>query len=69
LDGSGILVPPPTVETGERPLSTGYVHQHVARDSIQNDGYRHGSHLEASAEIVDRSRSVSTQGSMNNRRR
>lgn len=69
LDGSGILVRPPTVETGERPLSTGYVHQHVARDSIQNDGYRHGSHLEASAEIVDRSRSVSTQGSMNNRRR
>jgi hypothetical protein len=56
------LVPPQMIQAGtERPLSTGYVHQHVARDSIQNDEAR--THLEASAEFVDRSRSVSTQRS------
>ncbi|KAL5395182.1 hypothetical protein PMIN02_004280 [Paraphaeosphaeria minitans] len=63
------LAPLPIIQTGERPLSTGYVHQHVARDSIQNDNHVPGSHLETSAEIIDRSRSVSTQGSLNNRRR
>lgn len=69
LDAADALAPPPNIQTGERPLSTGYVHQHVARDSIQNDNHAPGSHLETSAEIVDRSRSVSTQGSFGNRRR
>lgn len=61
------LVPPSIIQTGERPLSTGYVHQHVARDSIQNDNQVAGSHLETSAEIIDRSRSVSTTGSVKTR--
>ncbi|KAL5391690.1 hypothetical protein DPSP01_000984 [Paraphaeosphaeria sporulosa] len=69
LGTGNTLAPPPIIQTGERPLSTGYVHQHVARDSIQNDNHVPGSHLETSAEIIDRSRSVSTQGSLNNRRR
>lgn len=69
LGNADALAPPPIIQTGERPLSTGYVHQHVARDSIQNDNHVPGSHLETSAEIIDRSRSVSTQGSLNNRRR
>lgn len=56
------LVPPQIIQAGnERPLSTGYVHHHMARDSIQNDEAR--THLEASAEFVDRSRSVSTNHS------
>lgn len=63
LDVSNELAPPPSIQGGERPLSTGYVHQHVARDSIQNDRDA-GSHLEASAEFIDRSRSISTQGSL-----
>lgn len=57
------LAPPPAIQADERPLSTGYVHQHVARDSIQNDGYDARNHLEASAEFIDRSRSMSTQHS------
>ncbi|KAJ4352136.1 uncharacterized protein N0V89_007483 [Didymosphaeria variabile] len=69
LDAADSLAPPPNIQTGERPLSTGYVHQHVARDSIQNDNHVPGSHLETSAEIIDRSRSVSTQGSLGNQRR
>ncbi|KAF2274388.1 uncharacterized protein EI97DRAFT_381575 [Westerdykella ornata] len=56
------LEPPPGVPgSGERPLSTGYVQQHVASDSIQNDQAR--THLETSAEFVDRSRSISTHRS------
>jgi hypothetical protein len=69
LDNTHVLAPPPIIQSGERPLSTGYVHQHVARDSIQNDNHVPGRHLETSAEIIDRSRSVSTQGSLNTRRR
>ncbi|KAF2875930.1 hypothetical protein BDV95DRAFT_463221, partial [Massariosphaeria phaeospora] len=55
------LAPAQAISTGERPVNTGYVHQHVARDSIQNDGQDARMHLEASAEFVDRSRSTSTQ--------
>ncbi|PSN64958.1 hypothetical protein BS50DRAFT_555225 [Corynespora cassiicola Philippines] len=65
LDAADTLQPPRTIQTGERPLSTGYVHKHVARDSIQTERTDAGAHLEASAEIVDRSRSISTQGSGN----
>lgn len=70
-DGAGdySLVSPPSMQTGERPLSTGYVHQHIAHDNIHNNSYAPGSHLETSAEIIDRSRSVSTQGSLGARRR
>ncbi|KAH7120843.1 integral membrane protein [Dendryphion nanum] len=58
------LVPPQMIQAGtERPLSTGYVHHHMAGDRIHNEGYDAGSHLEASAEFVDRSRSLSTQHS------
>ncbi|KAF1830281.1 hypothetical protein BDW02DRAFT_583004 [Decorospora gaudefroyi] len=53
--------PRPIGGTAERPLSTGYVQHHMTKDSLQSDGYDAGSHLEASAEIVDRSRSGSTQ--------
>jgi hypothetical protein len=61
---------PPRVIQGdpERPLSTGYVHQRMAGDSIHTDNYDAGSHLEASAEFVDRSRSVSTQHTRNSNR-
>ncbi|KAF2186435.1 integral membrane protein [Zopfia rhizophila CBS 207.26] len=64
------LVPPQIIQTGtERPPSTGFVHQHMARDSIRNDGYDTGTHLETSAEFVDgRSRSVSTQHSAGSHR-
>ncbi|KAF2265517.1 hypothetical protein CC78DRAFT_559831 [Lojkania enalia] len=56
------LIPPHMARGGsERPLSTGYVPQHTAGDSIRNDGY--DTHLEASAEFVDTSRSLSTQHS------
>jgi hypothetical protein len=56
--------PPPTIgRQADRPLSTGYVQHHVTKDSLQSDGYDAGSHLEASAEFVDRSRSGSTQHS------
>jgi hypothetical protein len=56
------LAPPQMVQaSNDRPLSTGYVQQHVARDSIQNDEAR--THLETSAEFFDRSRSISTQHS------
>ncbi|KAK8215685.1 hypothetical protein IWZ01DRAFT_494882 [Phyllosticta capitalensis] len=37
---------------GERPLSTGYVHQHKASDSIQPGMYNAGTHLESQAEFV-----------------
>jgi hypothetical protein len=61
-------VPPPAIGApGERPLSTGYVQHHMTKDSLQSDGYDAGSHLEASAEIVDRSRSGSTQRSARSR--
>lgn len=36
----------------ERPLSTGYVHQHKASDSIQPGMYNAGTHLESAAEFV-----------------
>ncbi|KAF2027728.1 integral membrane protein [Setomelanomma holmii] len=55
--------PPPIGQPGDRPLSTGYVQHHMTKDSLQSDGYDAGSHLEASAEFVDRSRSGSTQRS------
>ncbi|KAH7092476.1 hypothetical protein FB567DRAFT_517275 [Paraphoma chrysanthemicola] len=55
--------PPPIGAPGDRPLSTGYVQHHMTKDSLQSDGYDAGSHLEASAEFVDRSRSGSTQRS------
>ncbi|KAH4005478.1 hypothetical protein HBI13_007130 [Parastagonospora nodorum] len=59
--------PPPIGAQGNRPLSTGYVQHHVTKDSLQSDGYDAGSHLEASAEFVDRSRSGSTQRSARSR--
>lgn len=69
LDGNGQLMPPPNMQSGERPLSTGYVHQHhLARDNFQNPGYDAGNHLEASAEIVERTRTMSTQRSGNSYR-
>jgi hypothetical protein len=62
------LVPPQRIPgTDGRPVSTGFVDVHVARDSIQNDEARN--HLEASAEFVDRSRSVSSLGSSRTRTR
>jgi hypothetical protein len=68
LEGGDQLMPPPNLDTGERPLSTGYVHQHhVVRDNFQNTGYDPGN-LEASAEIVDRTRTMSTQRSGNSYR-
>ncbi|KAF2707988.1 hypothetical protein K504DRAFT_482539 [Pleomassaria siparia CBS 279.74] len=64
------LVRPRTMQGGnERPLSTGYVHQHTAGDSIHADIFDAGSHLEASAEFVDRSRSISTTGARSHRSR
>jgi len=63
-DGVSELNAPPAIGgTSERPLSTGVVQHHVTKDSVQRDVYDAGSHLEASAEIVDRSRSGSTQHS------
>jgi hypothetical protein len=61
---------PPRAIQGDpgRPLSTGYVHQRMAGDSIHTDNYDTGNHLEASAEFVDRSRSVSTQNTKNSHR-
>jgi hypothetical protein len=60
---SDFNVPPPPIGAQDRPLSTGYVQHHMTKDSLQSDGYDAGSHLEASAEFVDRSRSMSTQRS------
>ncbi|KAL6165749.1 hypothetical protein ACJQWK_08965 [Exserohilum turcicum] len=61
-DGASELDGPSSIGAAtERPLSTGYVQHHMMADSVQIDGYDAGSHLEASAEIVDRSRSGSTQ--------
>ncbi|KAF2197776.1 hypothetical protein GQ43DRAFT_434861 [Delitschia confertaspora ATCC 74209] len=59
-----VLVPPQIVDAGTgRPLSTGYVSQHRAHESI-HDFRDSGSHLEASAEIVDaRTRSMGSMGS------
>lgn len=63
-DTAGPFAPPPQISgEADRPLSTGYVQQHVTKDSLQRDVYDAGSHLEASAEIVDRSRSGSTNRS------
>ncbi|KNG44038.1 integral membrane protein [Stemphylium lycopersici] len=63
-DGVSEFTALPTIGVaGERPLSTGFVQHHMTKDSVQTDGYAAGSHLEASAEIVDRSRSGSTQHS------
>ncbi|KAH8723750.1 hypothetical protein GQ44DRAFT_298189 [Phaeosphaeriaceae sp. PMI808] len=56
--------PPPAIGApNDRPLSTGYVQHHMTKDSLQSDAYNAGNHLEASAEFVDRSRSMSTQRS------
>ncbi|OAK94226.1 hypothetical protein IQ06DRAFT_321178 [Phaeosphaeriaceae sp. SRC1lsM3a] len=61
---SDFNAPPPTIGAqGDRPLSTGYVQHHMTKDSLQSDVHDAGSHLEASAEFVDRSRSMSTQRS------
>jgi hypothetical protein len=66
LDGADQLMPPSNLQSSERPLSTGYVHQHhVERDNFQSPGYDPGNLLEASAEIVDRTRTMSTQRSGN----
>lgn len=45
---------------GGQRLNTGYVQHHVTKNSLQENNYDAGNHLEASAEIVDRSRSGST---------
>ncbi|KAF2840976.1 hypothetical protein M501DRAFT_930891 [Patellaria atrata CBS 101060] len=57
----GALAPPPSQAERERPLSTGYVHQHVAGDNIQPGMYA-DSHLGTSAEVVydSEGRSLST---------
>ncbi|KAF1944971.1 integral membrane protein [Clathrospora elynae] len=60
---SPYMVPRTIGASPERPLSTGYVQHHMTKDSLHSDGYEAGSHLEASAEFVDRSRSGSTQRS------
>jgi hypothetical protein len=60
---SDFNVPPPTIGGQDRPLSTGYVQHHTTKDSLHSDGYDAGSHLETSAEFVNRSRSGSTQQS------
>jgi hypothetical protein len=60
---SDFNAPPPPIGAQDRPLSTGYVQHHMTKVSLQSDGYDAGSHLEASAEFVDRSRSMSTQRS------
>ena len=62
-DGTSLHAPTPIGGTSERPLSTGVVQHHVTQDSVERNVYDAGSHLEASAEIVDRSRSGSTQHS------
>ncbi|KAI8932353.1 hypothetical protein NX059_010545 [Plenodomus lindquistii] len=63
-DIAGPFAPPAHMHAeADRPLSTGYVQQHVTQDSLQRDVYDAGSHLEASAEFVDRSRSGSTNTS------
>ncbi|KAF1916470.1 hypothetical protein BDU57DRAFT_409083, partial [Ampelomyces quisqualis] len=64
---SDFNAPPPPMSAQDRPLSTGYVQHHMTKDSLQSDGYDAGSHLEASAEFVDRSRSMSTQRSAGSR--
>lgn len=49
----------------DRPLSTGYVHHHLASDSIHANAYDLSSHLESTAELVDdgrRSRSTNRSG-------
>ncbi|KAL5119419.1 hypothetical protein ACEQ8H_002688 [Pleosporales sp. CAS-2024a] len=68
-DGMGDFHMPPRAMgvQVERRMSTGYVQHHVTKDSVQSDGYDAGSHLEASAEIVNRSRSGSTQRSARSR--
>lgn len=60
------LAPPPTIGGSAR-VSTGYVQGHRTQDSFHNDGYD-GADVEARAEIVDRSRSGSTQMSGRSRR-
>jgi len=62
-DGISDFVPPPPIGAQDHPLSTGYVQHHTTKDSLHSDGYAAGTHLEASAEIVNRSRSGSTQQS------
>jgi len=61
--------PPPTIGgPADRPLSTGHVQYYMTKDSLQSDTVDARNHLEASAEIVDRSRSMSTQRSGQSRR-
>lgn len=71
LERNPLGVPPRVRTDVDRPLSTGYVHQHVARDSMRTgdeDGIGR-THLEASAaEFFERGGSVSTRGSGVSRR-
>ena len=60
------LAPPPVIG-GNGMVSTGYVQGHRTQDSFHSDGYD-GADVEARAEIVDRSRSGSTQMSGRSRR-
>ncbi|KAH6639315.1 hypothetical protein C7974DRAFT_388240 [Boeremia exigua] len=60
------LAPPPTIG-GHGRVSTGFVQGHRTQDSFHNDGYD-GADVEARAEIVDRSRSGSTQMSGRSRK-
>ena len=58
---------PPPVMGGSGMVSTGYVQGHRTQDSFHSDGYD-GADVEARAEIVERSRSGSTQMSGRSRR-
>ncbi|KAJ4336936.1 hypothetical protein N0V95_008467 [Ascochyta clinopodiicola] len=61
-----VLAPPPVIG-GHGMVSTGYVQGHRTQDSFHSDGYD-GADVEARAEIVDRSRSGSTQMSARSQR-
>lgn len=71
LDRSPLGAPPRVPTDVDRPLSTGFVHQHVARDSMRsgNEDGTGRTHLEASAaEFFERGGSTSTRGSGVSRR-
>jgi hypothetical protein len=60
------LAPPPVIGSNGM-VSTGYVQGHRTQDSFHSDGYD-GADVEARAEIVERSRSGSTQMSGRSRK-
>ena len=60
--GGELTVPTMTEAGGERPMSTGFVHQHWAHESIRDDGVAAGNQLESAAELVD-GRSLGSQRS------